>query len=103
MKPFRVAIACTAVFAALAAFGGRAIQAFENAGFEDRSKFHEETNGVQIAEGLGYSTSGGLRLFPARGKDGKLRYDFKSSFAPKPGKRYRFGFSYKPHGKVFAH
>ena len=105
MRLHRIAIACAAAVAALAAdaSAGRAIQAFENAGFEDRSKFHEETNGVQIADGLGYSTSGGLRLFPARGKDGKLRYDFRTTFIPQPGKRYKFGFSYKPHGKVFAH
>ena len=89
--------------AALPAFAGRSIEAFSNAGFEDVSKFHEEKNGEEIASGLGYSTSGGLRLFPARGKDGKKRYDFKTAFRPEAGRRYRFGFSYRPHGKVFAH
>ena len=82
---------------------GLNVNAFENPGFEDRSKFHEETNGVQVAGGLGYSTSGGLRLYPARDKAGKLQHAFGTSFRPKAGTRYRFGFSYKPHGRLFAH
>ena len=89
--------------AALPAFAGRSIEAFDNAGFENVSKFHAESNGVELAGGLGYNTSGGMRLFPARAKDGKLRYNFKTSFQPQAGKRYRFGFSYRLHGKVFAH
>lgn len=97
------AVAALFVAATTPAFAGRNMEAFENPGFEDRSKFHEESAGVEIADGLGYSTSGGLRLFPARGKNGKLRYDFKTSFRPVAGHRYRFGFSYKPHGNVFAH
>ena len=97
------AVAALFVAATTPAFAGRNMEAFENPGFEDRSKFHEESAGVEIADGLGYSTSGGLRLFPARGKNGKLRYDFKTSFRPVAGRRYRFGFSYKPHGNVFAH
>ena len=101
----RVPLAVAALLAAAMtpAFAGRNVEAFENPGFEDRAKFHEESAGVEIADGLGYSTSGGLRLFPARGKNGKLRYDFKTSFRPVAGHRYRFGFSYKPHGNVFAH
>ncbi len=96
-------LAAFAAAAVLTAQAGRSIEAFENAGFEDVSKFHAEKGGVEIANGLGYSTSGGLRLFPARAKNGKLRYDFKTNFKPKAGRRYKFGFSYKPHGKVFAH
>ena len=100
---FRYSTIIAAVFAAASAFGGRNLEAFENAGFENVSKFHGEKDGVEIAGGLGYSTSGGLRLFPARGKKGKLRYDFKTDFKPEAGRRYKFGFSYKPHGNVFAH
>ena len=85
------------------AFCGPNVNAFDNAGFEEHSKFQKETNGVEIAGGLGYNTSGGLRLFPARGKNGKLKYLFKTTFKPQVGKRYRFGFSYKLTGKVFAH
>ena len=89
--------------AALPALAGRSIEAFENAGFEESAKFHAESNGVEIAGGIGYNTSGGLRLYPARGKNGKLRHNFKTSFRPQAGKRYRFGFSYKLHGDSFAH
>ncbi len=96
-------VAFAAAFAAIAAHAGRSLEAFENAGFEDVSKFHAEKDGVEVANGLGYSTSGGLRLFPARGKKGKKRYDFKTDFKPQAGHRYKFGFSYKPHGNVFAH
>ena len=53
--------ALAAAIAALAAHAGRSIEAFDNAGFEDVSKFHAEKDGVEIANGLGYSTSGGLR------------------------------------------
>ncbi len=104
MKNEIVAILLTAaVGTTLPAYAGRSIEAFKNAGFEDVSKFHVEKDGVEIANGLGYSTSGGLRLFPAKGKNGKKRYDFKTDFKPLAGKRYKFGFSYRPHGKVFAH
>lgn len=103
MKTSILFTAAAALAVVAPASAGRSIEAFDNAGFEDRAKFQEETDGVQIAEGLGYSTSGGLRLFPARGKDGKLRYDFKTSFRPEAGRRYKFGFSYKKHGNVFAH
>lgn len=85
------------------AHGGPDVKAFDNAGFEDRSKFQKETGGVEIAGGVGYNTSGGLRLYPARGKNGKLKYHFETDFRPQAGKRYRFGFSYKLHGNVFAH
>jgi hypothetical protein len=95
-----VAVFATAFTASAA---GGSIDAFQNAGFEEVSKFHAESNGVEIAGGLGYNTSGGLRLFPARGKNGKLKYLFKTTFKPQVGKRYRFGFSYKLTGKVFAH
>lgn len=79
------------------------LNAFENPGFEDRTRFHDETNGVQVANGIGYSTSGGMRLYPARRKDGKLQYAFRTDVRLRPGTRYRFGFSYKPHGRLFAH
>ncbi|MBR2982793.1 MAG: hypothetical protein IKC80_06135 [Kiritimatiellae bacterium] len=102
-KSKTVFAAAAAVAVAWSAQAGRSIEAFENAGFEDVSKFHGEKNGVEIAGGLGYSTSGGLRLFPCRAKNGKIRYDFKTDFKPVAGKRYKFGFSYRPHGKVFAH
>jgi hypothetical protein len=104
MKNEIVAILLTAALGTvLSAHAGKSIDAFKNAGFEDVSKFHAEKDGVEIANGLGYSTSGGLRLFPAKGKKGKKRYDFKTDFKPEAGKRYKFGFSYRPHGKVFAH
>ena len=104
MKNEIVAILLTAAFGTvLSAHAGKSIDAFKNAGFEDVSKFHAEKDGVEIANGLGYSTSGGLRLFPAKAKNGKLRYDFKTDFKPEAGKRYKFGFSYRPHGKMFAH
>ena len=92
-----------AVFAASGVKAGPSVNAFDNAGFEDHSKFQKETNGVEIAGGLGYNTSGGMRLYPARGKGGKLKYFFETTFKPRAGKRYRFGFSYKLHGNVFAH
>ena len=98
-----VLVAFTAAFAAFAAHAGRSIEAFENAGFEEVSKFHAEKDGVEVADGLGYSTSGGMRIFPARGKNGKMRYNFKTDFKPEAGRRYKFGFSYKPHGNVFPH
>ena len=97
------AIALVALAFIQTSFAGRSLPVFENAGFEDVSKFQPETKGVEIANGAGYSTSGGLRLYPARAKNGKMRYDFKTDFKPQAGKRYKFGFSYKPHGKVFAH
>ena len=104
MKNEIVAILLTAALGTtIPVYAGRSIEAFKNAGFEDVSKFHVEKDGVEIANGLGYSTSGGLRLFPAKGKNGKKRYDFKTDFKPLAGKRYKFGFSYRPHGKVFAH
>jgi hypothetical protein len=95
--------AMAVVFGFGTAFCGPSVNAFDNAGFEEHSKFQKETNGVEIAGGLGYNTSGGLRLYPARGKNGKLKYHFKTEFKPRAGKRYRFGFSYKLHGNVFAH
>ena len=91
------------LFAATTAVAGRNVDAFDDAGFEKVSAFHGETNGVEIAGGIGYNTSGGLRLYPARGKNGKLKHVFKTSFRPRAGRRYRFGFSYKLHGDVFAH
>ena len=99
----KIHVMLAAAVTASAAFGGLDVGAFDNPGFENRALFHAETNGVEIANGLGYSMSGGLRLFPARGPNGRLRYDFKTDFRPVAGKRYRFGFSYKLHGRVFAH
>jgi hypothetical protein len=92
-----------ALLAARPAFGGPDVKAFDNPGFETHSKFQKESGGVEIAGGVGYNTSGGLRLYPARGKNGKLKYHFETDFRPQAGKRYRFGFSYKLHGNVFAH
>ena len=92
-----------ALLAARPAFGGPDVKAFDNPGFENHSKFQKESGGVEIAGGVGYNTSGGLRLYPARGKNGKLKYHFETDFRPQAGKRYRFGFSYKLHGNVFAH
>ena len=88
---------------AAAALGGRDVNAFDNPGFENGSKFQAEKDGVEIANGLGYSTSGGMRLFPALGNGGRIQYKFKTDFKPEAGKRYNFGFSYKLHGDVFAH
>ena len=100
---FRCASIALAVGLAGPVCAGLDVGAFDNAGFEKYSKFQKETDGVEIAGGLGYNTSGGMRLFPARGKNGKLSYRFETSFMPEVGKRYRFGFSYRPHGKLFAH
>ena len=63
------------LFAATTAVAGRNVDAFDDAGFEKVSAFHGETNGVEIAGGIGYNTSGGLRLDPARGKNGKITKD----------------------------
>lgn len=92
-----------ALFVCGGAVAGVNLNAFENPGFEDPKRFHDETNGVQVAGGIGYSTSGGLRLYPTRAANGKLQYAFKTGVRLQPDTRYRFGFSYKPHGRLFAH
>ena len=59
------AVALAAFAGATHSFAGRSLPVFENAGFEEVSKFHAEKDGVEVADGLGYSTSGGMRIFPA--------------------------------------
>ena len=102
MKNRSVAFAAFVVCAFILprAASAQGVNAFDNPGFEEHSKFGAVKKGVAILPGAGYNTSGGMRIHPARKK---LTYHFPTSFKPEVGKRYIFSVSYLAHGDSFAH